>query len=89
MLRPSFADKFRIRPTAYGFFHKYSGRNLETVLRACLNFPIKSYFHLAGEVYIRRRMQYISNRSCSIYPTAHAVYIHFPGACAAPRYGHI
>ena len=43
----------------------------------------------AGEVYIRGQLQYIFNRCCSIYPTAHAVYIHFPGACAAPGYGHI
>ena len=42
MLRPSFADKFRIRPTAYGFFHKYSGRNLETVL----NFSKKFFLGL-------------------------------------------
>ena len=29
----------------------------------------------AGEVYIRGQLQYIFNRCCSIYPTAHAVYI--------------
>ena len=67
--------------------------NSKQLLRNCFEslfkFSDKVIFSLAGEVYIRRRMQYISNRSCSIYPTAHAVYIHFPGACAAPGYGHI
>ena len=33
--------------------------------------------YFAGEVYIRRQMQYIFNRSCSIYSIAYAVYIHF------------
>ena len=31
--------------------------------------------YFAGEVYIRRQMQYIFNRFCSIYSTAFAVYI--------------
>ena len=79
--KKNFLEKFKTASTLLGNLNRLLANPTEVKNAVVLRQPMK-YISVSGCRYIQSQLQYIFNRSCSIYSIAVAVYIHFSGVLA-------